>query len=80
MIKRVCICDICGKETQTENLNLPVYRMFDANDGRTFYDEPHISFRHLDICPECLMKVTNIKDESVMGYGDMIIRKNPKLD
>ena len=79
MRKTTIICDICGAEGDVKTMNLPVFRTFDATEGRTFYDEPSIQFVSLDICLCCLRKATNIHDMRVMGYGDIRIEQNPAL-
>jgi len=72
-------CDICGSTEKVERRKLPMYRMFDGNDGLTRFDHPHIKFQEIDICEECLRKATNIFDQKVMGYGDICISLNPEL-
>lgn len=79
MIKTIKICDICGQEGKVHSFELPMFRTFDACDGRTFYDQPMIVTAPVDICPECLSKCTNIHDERVMGYGTISIQVNPML-
>ena len=54
------ICDLCNKETDTFNVQIPVYRTFDSNDGRTFYSRKKFIQEELDLCNECLEKVTKI--------------------
>lgn len=79
MAREVVIkCDICGSTHKVENRKLPMYRTFDATDGRTYYESPQIVFECIDICEECLSKCTNIHDERVQGYGNIVIENNPK--
>lgn len=73
------ICDICGSEKEVVTLRLPVYRMFDGCDGLTHYKKPHVMLQDVDICNECLRKVTNIKDNSIMGHGGMTMTINPLM-
>lgn len=80
MKKTIFQCDICGSEKNVESLRLPMYRMFDSCDGRTFFDKPHIVLDAIDVCEECLKKSTNIFDKRVMGYGDVTITINPNLN
>jgi len=77
MRKEIITCDICGKEGGVQPMNLPVFRTFDETDGRTFYDEPNVEIRSMDICPCCLRKVTNIHDLRVQGNGKIRIELNP---
>lgn len=62
MIKtvKIEICDLCGKETDTERMKIPTYRTFDDIDGRTFYDEKQFCNEELDLCNECLKKITKV--------------------
>ena len=79
MKRTITTCDICSSERDVHSRHLPMYRKFDETDGRTFYDEPQIVFETIDICEECLKKCTNIFDQRVQGYGDIVIGKNPNL-
>lgn len=72
-------CDICGSTHNVHNFKLPMYRTFDATEGRAYYESHHIEFDCIDICEECLSKCTNIHDKRVQGYGDIVIVKNPKI-
>lgn len=60
------ICDLCRKETGTVKMKIPTYRTFDANDGRTFYNEKHFCNEELDLCNECLEKITKVHSTGVM--------------
>lgn len=71
--------DICGKEGNVISAQLPMYRMFDSCDGRTWYEHPNVVIKPIDICPDCLRKCTNIYDERVMGYGKISISINPEI-
>jgi len=55
-------------------------RRFDDCDGRTFYRKPHIVFNSIDLCEDCLERITNVCDESVMGYGLKYIIDNPEIE
>lgn len=72
-------CDLCGSEKNVQEWTLPVYKLHDSTDGLTKYDSPHVFFKKLDICQECLSKSTNICDDTVMGYGNVFIKTNPLL-
>lgn len=72
-------CDICGSTHKVENLKLPMYRTFDATEGRAYYKSPQIVFECIDICEECLSKCTNIHDKRVQGYGDITVENNPNF-
>ena len=76
---KIIKCDICGSTEKVEHAIVPVYRMFDGCDGKTFYDKPVIDKAEIDICEDCQRKMTNIKDLRVMGYGGFSIQKNPEL-
>ena len=54
------ICDLCQKETEIFNVKTPVYRTFDSNDGRMFYSSKKFMQEELDLCYECLEKITKI--------------------
>lgn len=73
-------CDICGSEINVKSHFVPMYRKFDATEGRVFYDEPHIVFETIDICEECLKKCTNIYDKRVQGFGQISINTNPLIE
>lgn len=79
MKQTIISCDICGSTKNVQNLKIPMYRKFDETDGRTFYDKPEIEFECIDICEDCLRKSTNIFDQRVQGYGDIVINKNELL-
>ncbi len=73
-------CDICGSEERIyKQVSVPVYRMHDGNDGKSFYERPQVMFKKMDICEECMRKSTNIYDDTVMGYGQVYIQMNPEL-
>ena len=73
---KVSVCDICGSPNNVEEYVLPVFRTHDSCDGKTFYPKPIITLQKMDICEECLEKVTMIVDDSVMGYGKLSIIDN----
>lgn len=62
MIKKIeiQICDLCKEEKEIQNIIVPVFRTFDANDGRTFYDRKIFSNEKLDLCNDCLEKITKV--------------------
>lgn len=65
-IVEIEICDLCKKETTTYPIRVPTYRTFDANDGKTFYKKKQFGDEELDLCEECLEKVTVIHSVGVM--------------
>lgn len=71
-------CDLCGKETDTERMKIPTYRTFDANDGRIFYDEKQFCNEELDLCNECLEKITKVHSIGVMCDEYEIEREKKK--
>lgn len=77
---KILKCDICGSEKEVIALRLPVYRLHDGCDGLTYYEHPEVYLKDLDICHDCLMKCTNIYDDTVMGYGPIYIQQNPELN
>ena len=62
MIKTISIsiCDLCKKEKDTQKMSVPVYRTFDSNDGKLFYSEKRFEQAKLDLCRDCLEKITKI--------------------
>ena len=58
-------CDICGKESKIKKISFPVFRTYDATDGRTSFKEPQIYEDNADLCIECLKKITNVFDSGV---------------
>lgn len=62
MIKtiNISICDLCKKEKDTQKISVPVYRTFDSNDGKLFYSEKRFEQAKLDLCRDCLEKITKI--------------------
>ena len=41
-------------------MSVPVYRTFDSNEGKIFYSEKRFEQAKLDLCKECLEKITKI--------------------
>lgn len=72
-------CDICGSTENVETCQVPAYRTFDGCDGKTIYDKPKLTTITIDICESCRLKMTNIHDMRVMGYGDIAIDRNPEV-
>ena len=77
---KIIKCDICGSDKDVNTYRLPVYRLHDSCDGLTWFERPMVYLEDIDICTECLMKCTNIYDDTVMGCGSISIRQNPELD
>ena len=69
MRKRIEIitCDVCGRtiETKAQRLSVPVIFHTEQNEGR--WSEPYISMEELDLCENCVMKVTNIHATGAQG-------------
>ena len=76
---KILKCDICGSDKGVNTYRLPVYRLHDGCDGLTAYERPMVSLKEIDICQECLMRCTNIYDDTVMGFGRISIRQNPEV-
>lgn len=62
------ICDLCRKETSTVKMKIPTYRTFDDNDGRIFYDEKQFYNEELDLCNDCLEKITKVHSIGVQCH------------
>ena len=78
---KILKCDICGSDKDVRELQLPIYKLHDGCEGfLTYYEHPEVYMKELDICNECLMKCTNICDDTVMGYGPIYIQQNPELN
>lgn len=78
---KILKCDICGSDKDIRELRLPVYKLHDGSEGfLTYYEHPKVYMKELDICHDCLMKCTNICDDTVMGYGPIYIQQNPELN
>ena len=58
--REIYFCDLCKKETSIQRMKIPVYRTFDANDGRTFYKDKQFENVELDICRNCLEEITKV--------------------
>ena len=77
---QVVKCDICGSEKDVSAQRLPVFKLHDSTDGRSWFKHPVVDFKVIDICPECLMKCTNIYNDTVMGHVNFLIVQNPELN
>ena len=78
---KILRCDICGTDKDIRELRLPVYKLHDGCEGfLTYYEHPKVYMKELDICYDCLMKCTNICDDTVMGYDPIYIQQNPELN
>ncbi|MCI8273289.1 MAG: hypothetical protein HFJ55_04315 [Clostridia bacterium] len=62
------ICDLCGKETDTERMKIPTYRTFDSTDGMTNYSEKQFWNEELDLCNDCLEKITKVHSIGVQCH------------
>lgn len=58
--REIYFCDLCKKETSIQRMKIPVYRTFDADDGRTFYKDKQFENIELDICRNCLEEITKV--------------------
>ena len=76
---KIIKCDLCGSERDVLSLSLPVYRMHDGCDGLSQYEHPQVSLETIDICKDCLSKCTNIRNDKVMGFGNIYLQENPEL-
>lgn len=62
------ICDLCNKEVSTREFLVPTFRTFDSNDGRMIYSSKKYLNETLDLCDECLEKVTVIHSVGVQCH------------
>ena len=46
------------QEKDTQKISVPVYRTFDSEEGKIFYSEKRFEQAKLDLCKECLEKIT----------------------
>lgn len=60
------ICDLCKKETKTVRMKIPTYRTFDSEEGNVFFCEKRFYNEELDLCEECLNKITRVHSIGVM--------------
>lgn len=60
MIKTIMkeICDLCGQEVPTRSFMIPTYRTFDSTEGKIMYSSKQFFNDKLDLCEECLKKIT----------------------
>lgn len=60
MIKTITkeICDLCKQEVPTQKHTIPVYRTFDSEEGKLYYSSKQFHDETLDLCEECLEKIT----------------------
>ena len=78
MTKTSIICDICGNEIsvsdknsanpQNHKVTVPIIFHTNQEDGRPV--EPYVSFESIDICNECLMRLTNLHAGGCQGYNE----------
>lgn len=60
-----CVCDICGADN-ADHYRMPMYRTFDNNDGKTFFNSPKLIAKDVDLCERCALAATNIHSVGVM--------------
>ena len=62
------VCDICGKSINPNDCSIivPVIFHTDQEDGSG--REPYITYKDLDLCDDCMMKVTNVHGWGSKGY------------
>lgn len=68
------ICDICGKNAKRlTQVNYPVVFYTEQNEGKP--TDPYISQEKLELCSECVDKVTRITACGAMGYNKYRIKE-----
>ncbi len=68
-------CDLCGKETKTYRMAIPTYRTFDAEEGKIYYSEKQFYQETLDLCKECLEKISVVHSIGIQCQKYEIDRK-----
>ncbi len=62
------VCDLCGKELSASmSITVPVKWTTEQNEGRSC--KPYIVADALDLCDECLERVTAIEASGCMGHS-----------
>lgn len=74
MIRTIEVCDLCKKEVKTYKMNIPVFRTFDSEEGKINYNKKKFYQRELDLCEECLNKITKVQDVGIM-CEDYVIKE-----
>lgn len=64
----VCTCDICKKETEVKTFTIPVRWLTEQNEGRSI--KPFITPETVDICIECLEKITKVNATGAQGFNN----------
>lgn len=70
----IITCDICKKNVdgKVQNLQIPVIFHTDQTEGRCC--KPYISVEKLDLCEECVMKITNVHGSGAQGFNEYELR------
>ena len=77
----IVVCDICRSAKEVESTKIPMKRVYDDCDGRTFYKDPVLTFETIDICKDCKLKIINAQpatDYRVMGHGEIKIKEKER--
>lgn len=73
----ICRCDLCKKnvtnEKQLKTLKVPVKFLTEQTEGRSC--KPYFTFPQMDLCVECLEKITMVLGQGAQGYNEYRIRK-----
>ena len=70
------ICDICGKEADTENINYPVLFTTEQTDGRAC--KPYVSQQKLDVCADCMGKIIKLTATGAQGCNTYRVREGDR--
>lgn len=72
----ICICDLCNKESEIKQFKLPVKWLTEQTEGRNV--KPYFLEEQLDLCEECLDKVTSLEAWGAQGFKNFKLRKEIK--
>lgn len=72
-ILTVCTCDLCCKEGKTKEVALPVRFLTEQTEGRAV--KPYIEFSKIDLCSDCLEKITVVNAHGIQGNNEYYIDK-----
>ena len=64
-------CDLCGKEIKTKEVTLPVRFTTEQTEGRP--TKPYITIDKMDLCDDCLSKVTVITAHGAQGHNEYFV-------
>lgn len=68
---KVQICDICGKETNTTKVPVPVRWTTEQTEGRPV--KPYIQVERIDLCEACLSKIVKVRATGAQGNNTYYI-------